>query len=379
VNGPAYAAARIAAPRVADHFNRHCQLARTEGRQRIAPVPPVPVIEALIDAAFWASLRREEGYEPRISLAWVAAHHVPRPLRFAAPLPLTAEALTRMAAAVERPGIHLGAWSDGGRLSVWGTTRRVPPFCFVLEVAGPGLLVVKDGRREGTGKFVNVAVLEGDAVKILDERAVQLAESPAVLMTLLGFDPPGNDTEDDAVDVLAQLAISMRRHGRGGSLVLVPADAGWRESVLSPIPYPVLPPFSELAELMRRAPRERRGAWRSAVRRAVDMIAGLTAVDGATLLTRDYDLLAFGATLARADGSPPVERVLLAEPVEGAGEIVVGASQLGGTRHQSAAQFVQDRRDAQALVASKDGRFTIFAWSRQHEMVHAYRVEALLL
>jgi hypothetical protein len=32
-----------------------------------------------------------------------------------------------------------------------------------------------------------------------------------------------------------------------------------------------------------------------------------------------------------------------------------------------------------ALVASQDGRFTIFAWSSCDGMVHAHRVEALLL
>ena len=54
-------------------------------------------------------------------------------------------------------------------------------------------------------------------------------------------------------------------------------------------------------------------------------------------------------------------------------------SQLGGTRHLSAAQFVHDQRDAVALVASQDGRFTVFAWSPCEDMVHAHRVEALLL
>jgi len=57
----------------------------------------------------------------------------------------------------------------------------------------------------------------------------------------------------------------------------------------------------------------------------------------------------------------------------------VTPAQLGGTRHLSAAQFVQDQRDALALVASQDGRFTVFAWSPCEEMVHAHRVEALLL
>jgi DNA integrity scanning protein DisA with diadenylate cyclase activity len=67
------------------------------------------------------------------------------------------------------------------------------------------------------------------------------------------------------------------------------------------------------------------------------------------------------------------------EPVEGSAPATVNPYQLGGTRHLSAAQFVHDQRDATALVASQDGRFTIFKWSSCDELVHAHRVEALLL
>ena len=59
--------------------------------------------------------------------------------------------------------------------------------------------------------------------------------------------------------------------------------------------------------------------------------------------------------------------------------LVLAPLQLGGTRHISAAQFAQDQQDAAALVASQDGRFTVFAWSAAAGMVHARRVEALLL
>ena len=58
---------------------------------------------------------------------------------------------------------------------------------------------------------------------------------------------------------------------------------------------------------------------------------------------------------------------------------VVDPSRLGGTRHLSAAQFVHDQRDALAMVASQDGRFTVFAWSPCENMVHAHRVETLLM
>ena len=50
-----------------------------------------------------------------------------------------------------------------------------------------------------------------------------------------------------------------------------------------------------------------------------------------------------------------------------------------GTRHLSAAQFVHEQRDALALVASQDRRFTVFTWGEEEGMVLGYRVEALLL
>jgi hypothetical protein len=74
-----------------------------------------------------------------------------------------------------------------------------------------------------------------------------------------------------------------------------------------------------------------------------------------------------------------VERVLVSEPIEGGLLVTATPYQLGGTRHFSAAQFVQDQRDATALVASQDGRFTVFKWSPREDGVHAHRIEALLL
>ena len=78
-------------------------------------------------------------------------------------------------------------------------------------------------------------------------------------------------------------------------------------------------------------------------------------------------------------GSAPVELVNVTEPVEGSAVTITTPAQLGGTRHLSAAQFVHDQRDATALVASQDGRFTIFKWSPREQFVHAHRVDALLL
>ena len=181
--------------------------------------------------------------------------------------------------------------------------------------------------------------------------------------------------------MLVQLSVSMRAHGRGGMLLVVPPESdAWRASIAGPTPYAAAPPYGELADLLAE-PRDERltRRWRDGFERAVTAVAGLTAVDGATVLTGRYDLLAFGAKVTRRRGQQPVAIVAVTEPLEGSVPTTVDPSQLGGTRHFYAAQFVQDQQDALALVASQDGRFTVFAWSPCESCVHAHRVETLLL
>jgi len=90
-------------------------------------------------------------------------------------------------------------------------------------------------------------------------------------------------------------------------------------------------------------------------------------------------VLAFGAKIVRRGGSSQVNEVILTKPIEGFQSEVVEPSQLGGTRHLSAQFVVRDQNDALALVASQDGRFTVFAWSPCENMIHAHRIEVLLL
>jgi hypothetical protein len=377
---PAYPAARAVAATVQTYLARHREAAREHGQHGLAPQPDTQAIEEIIDAAFWASLRREEGYAPKISLAFLPPEQAGQPLMFEHRLTLNPGALTKLAPAVERPGIHLGVWRYGAEpLSMWGTTRTIPGLCFVLEVVQPGLLVIKYRRGQESGKFVNIGVLEGDQIKVVDEHGTSLPDCPELLKSLLSFDSPTSWIE--SVNVLVQLAVSMRAHGRGGLLLVVP-DAGdsWRESIVRPIAYSVVPHFSELADLMRREASERnQPMWQESLFDAVEAIAGLTAVDGATIINEQYELLAFGAKIARRKGSAQVEQVVVTEPIVDAAASIANPAQLGGTRHLSAAQFVHDQRGSIALVASQDGRFTVFAWSPCEEIVHAHRVETLLL
>ena len=374
----AYAAARTSAPAIHRHLALHRLQAEQRGETHLAALPTDDSIGQLIDTAFWASLRREEGIAPRISFAFLTPHETDHPLLFDQPLPLDPAVLARVGPAVERPGIHLGVAETSEGLRVWGVARSIPRYCCVVEVAEPGLIVVKHHRGDALAKYANVAVLHGDRVRLIDQTASALPDCPALLVSLLGFEPGGSWS--GAPSVLVQLAVSMRAHGRGGLLLIVPpGTSAWRESVVHPMLYGISPPFAGLAALAATPDAPGPSVWREDLARAVDAVGGLTAVDGATILTSTYELLAFGAKVARRKGSAQLDQVMVTEPIEGGVAEVMTPSQLGGTRHLAGGQFVHDQPDSLALVASQDGRFTIFAWSPCEGLVHAHRVETLLL
>ncbi|HEY1023623.1 MAG TPA: hypothetical protein VGE26_00555, partial [Sphingobacteriaceae bacterium] len=295
------------------------------------------------------------------------------------PLLLTPSNLTKLAPGLERPGIHVGVWLIDGELHIWGTTRSVPDLCFVLDVSEPALLVIKHRSLSGNGKFTNVVVLQGDKVKIVNEASAETSDAPPILKWLL--DARGEWARNDAVNVYIQLALSMRRHGHGGILLIAPSETdAWQESVIQPMAYSITPLEQGLSVLVRtNGDNISHNIWQSALKREVDHIAGLTAIDGATVVNDQHELLTFGAKIGRKSGGTRVERISVIEPIVGGEARIIHPAMSGGTRHLSAAQFIHDQRNALALVASQDGRFTVFTWSESQNMVLAYRIEALLL
>ncbi|WP_324674795.1 putative sensor domain DACNV-containing protein [Hymenobacter sp. GOD-10R] len=373
---PSYLAARMVAPMVEAHFARHRAAATPEEEPFLALKPESYLVEAVIDAAFWASLRREEGHPPKISLALLPPDGAKYPLLFGQRRRLTPYNLLKLAPAVEQPGIHLGVWHDEEGLYVWGTAINIPPLCFVLEVVEPGLLVIKHRRADGFGKFVNVAILRGDQLQVVDADNAAVNDCPA----LQAFLPDHGllTTSGETNTVLVELATAMRAHGRGGLVLVVPpSNNQWKESIVQPMVYPVVPAYTGIADVQQQDQTRRK--WQDKLLHTIKIVGGFTAVDGATVITQDYDLLAFGVKVARAESSTPVDKMVLSEPVVGSIAKRMHPAQNGGTRHLAAAQFVHDQRDSIALVASQDGYFTVFAWSEKLDLVHAHRIDVLLL
>ena len=374
-----YPAARVTAEAVYPHLLHHFE--RQNSTEAFGALPEIDDIAALIDTAFWASLLREELAIPKVSLTWLRSD-VSGALCFESPLPFTPPTVSRVAPAVERPGLHLGVWRDPGTKEyvIWGIQRMLPALSLVVEVVAPGLVVIKHSRRERTIKFANLAVLEGKRIRLLDHNAPIAPSCPSELLSMIQFDTAEEKT-DRVQSLLVEIASSMRQHSRGGSLLIVPSvNRSWRDSIVQPVTYGISPPYSKLAYLLQKDAVHRDAEqWRRAVDQTIQTIAGLTAVDGATIINERYDVLAFGAKIGRRQGATRVQEVLVSEPVVGNHPAVVHPSQIGGTRHLSAAQFVHDQKDSIALVASQDGRFTVFSWSQCDDLVQAHYLETMLL
>lgn len=376
ISEPTYLAAKMVSTEIKEHFIKQHESNQQKNPQT-SLVPDTYVIEAIIDTAFWASLRHEEGYTPKISIAYLPPQAGQNNLILHHPQRLTPYHLVKLSPAVIEPGIHLGVWHDGDNLCIWGTTHNVPASCFVLEVIEAGLLVIKQKHEAVGRKFINLAVLKGNQIKMIDERQWGFSKKPDILSSLLGLPIPA--FAGKSVNILVELALAMRRHGRGALMLITPANnSNWIKSIVQPIGYLLNPAYALLPDNLEDR-MDLYEEYEAQLQRAINSIAGFSAVDGATVISSDHKLLAFGAKVARSDAGLPVAQILLSEPIKNGKPELRDSTKIGGTRHLAAAQFVHDQRDAMAMVASQDGLFTVFIWSEELKIVHAHRIDALLL
>jgi hypothetical protein len=343
-------------------------------------------LRTLIEGAFWASLRKDEGHEVTFVLSYEEPDHGDGAFVFLRPIPFEPYGLARLAPAIHDADARLGVWHGAsGGLEVWGYTS-IQSGAFGLTALEPGNLVVTYGA-------ANVGAVFGSRAVFVD--ATCLMPGCPIWTHVFGE----NRSEDTAERACArktasvlEVARSMRWHSRGGTLLLVPLGDGWRASLHEPLLYEpargasraraVLPHVEEphratrdtssLPTLRMHGPTDDR-------RLSLRSIARLTAVDGATVLTSDLEVAVFGAKIRALNADTRPETVVVHEPVEGAAEEEVLLARLGNTRHLSAAQFVFDQRSAVAVVVSQDRVVTILSWDEGYGKVRAIRHAELVL
>ena len=240
---PVYPAARAVAATMERYFRRYLE---AEGQaDRAELVPDAAAIEQLVNAAFWASLRREEGLHPA-DLARVSASRSHR---------LTPD--VRTAADARRS--HAREAGAGGRTS-WDSSRRRARTASFACGARPA-----DSRRSRSCSRLSIRAARRQAPpdrsgevhqRARDRRGsdqdrrrtgVDPARLPAGATSLIGFHPPASRLE--GVNVLVELAVSMRAHQPRRLAARRPRQAAMPGGSRSctPVAYPVVPPFAELA------------------------------------------------------------------------------------------------------------------------------------
>lgn len=355
-----------------------------------SPIQPLTKLqlEKLLKIAFWASLKQEEGRFHNFSLCLVQKEDCLQPFEFDEPILLDDSHLAKLAPAFDSSANFIGIWHGANKnLYMWGfasiTERRmVELFC---EVISPGQILVS---------FKEVGI-EHFSIFITGSETKFVKRSEFLTWVIPGYE---HSREYRLTHKLSSVMIAvdyrvittaMRSHQHGGTLLVVQKGSTWSESIRKPITnigqgyskikidiYSRNKLFDEhkkkdLGEKIRLSLRDpERDATVETVNKSLKVVGNLTAVDGATVINSEFDILAFGVKI-EAKSKP--ESVLVSTPFEDEEEKNIKLSDLGGTRHQSAVQFVYEQKDAMAFVVSQDGRISVMKWSPEKDKVCVIR------
>jgi hypothetical protein len=322
----------------------------------------------IVETSFWASLRKEEGSFASFAVAYEEKAVDPWTIVFEEPKPFDVENLAKLSPAMGNLKAAAKVYpSVSGALEIWGAANYYDS-PLKVKVLEPGRIIVS--------YFIkNIAVISGEESFFIKD---SLHDRSDVIWSGLGLgdsDRYFSPYVDLRVMTLLNTLRTMRSLERGGSLIILPEDEKWRNSVTS-IKYAASPLQYAMHGLIKqhnesRSPDdytneafELRTRIFFELERLTDSLAQLTAVDGATLVSRQMDVVGFGAKIKYDPKADAPQIVYKIDPLEYEGAIrEVKLSAYGGMRHQSAAHFVSENRDAIALVVSQDGNVTAFVWS----------------
>ena len=182
----------------------------------------------------------------------------------------------------------------------------------------------------------------------------------------------------------------MFNYGRGGAILLVRENKdNWKESIKE-IPYEnkylskytygeifskyetykefndMVQEQRELLPLERESFKNKLSSRYSAALKALNAISNLTTIDGATVLSENLNVLGFGVKI----GAKEIKEIAITEPFENSEVKRINKSDWKvGTRHTSAAEFINEQRDSLAIVVSEDRKVSIISWDEELQLV----------
>jgi hypothetical protein len=317
---------------------------------------------------------------------------------FENPVPISA--LPKIAPSFESTKQKLRVWFDSnGEIEIWGFAQHYfDELSLEIRTFAPGQLLVHTKPLDfPTDRYL---VRLSDTVKVVHTWSLL-----ARLFSESDFEKMGNIEDREnwiryghrrtrrhafVIDIINR----MHDHGNGGTLLVVPSESADQivaDSIKQPIPYRPKGGFGVirrrlLSEENEHVEKDKDSSLFPLQRRSFDaeaeFLGQLTAVDGATVVTADFDVVAFGAKITFSKSAAKelemgdaLTEVWIKSPFEGHAGVGTPLSGFGGTRHQSAAQFVFDHREKNtfAIVASQDGMISIIFWDSNLSRLTALR------
>lgn len=344
--------------------------------QAIKAVPTRDQLASIMNGAFWTSYSFDEGNIVTVSILFDQPEKSSEAFLFDEPISFDVRTLVKLGAALQNPRADIGVWPDDeGGLKIWGFKNRSENVIIAslwVQAMGPGRVLITFGGK-GLGALINQEAVFVDHTNlmrlVIPKLVMGEAEQPDRMLMMLRYTS------------LLTTARAMRSHGRGGTLLVVPDSEDWRRSIDSPVPYtggasflesdydvtlkpsllaPVAEFFSALVKKKESNQREKLSRMKSQVDQQCRHIARLTAVDGALAMTFDRFVFCFGAKIVAAEGQELPTSLRVYSSIEGDEGAIVNVSDLGGTRHQSAAFFAHAQPGAVVIVVSQDGDVTFF-------------------
>jgi hypothetical protein len=388
-------------------------------------LPDPAQLEVVLSVCYQASLLREEGRPVTFRVAWAGPEMFSAPegppaglhrLVFRQPRPFDQHELRRLAPAAVFSRTLIGAITDRDiGPQIWGmihsgahwlqsvrggreTQQAIPPV-LIVAVSGSGRILVSAGATtiaeltHGTlisrGMDVFQAPWLEDVFAAIG--SIELARPTDGRVVTL---PAAVDPRFGAVlacHVLRRVLATVRGAHHGGMLVVVPGrDASEMLTDVRHIrlkyPFVSEEPRRRLRTLMATIMNELAAAYpesskcdeigwseyeMSDARRVIDgdaalfeaahLVADLTHVDGAVVMTSGLDLLGFGGEIA--GDVPEVPRVMRARDLAGEDREWVRTDRVG-TRHRAAYRLCHILRNVLAIVVSQDGGLRFVRWHK---------------
>jgi hypothetical protein len=298
------------------------------------------------------------------------------PLRFESHVAYAPIEITRLAPAEPEGGCICVSPKT---MTVWGLHPSDPGSslnALSLAITAPGVVHVR------IGPLRPYAVVSNGKATILADAALAL---PDQLRQRLDKSLTGDDIRKTQAAwreclLLAALARRVLQRGHGGTLLLVPSIEGpWKTSL--ELAHRFTAPDTALRDAVAR---ELNGEdtrvvaqdvpealkWQvigtvpkhlSEEAAALRRVAPYASVDGAVVITRDLEVIGFGAKIVVP--KPAVTHVFISGPHMGVKRVQRELiEETGGTRHQSAARFVAANKTSVAVVISHDAHISLFFW-----------------